>query len=78
MNDRINRFKMFLHNEGYEGMQAFNTRNTAGDAMYCDYDKDGITMDVCYQYEYVEIFGLTKEEWNEITVTNRYTTIRRF
>ena len=30
------------------------------------YDEDGIQVDICYSYEYLEIFGLTHDEWIEL------------
>ena len=30
------------------------------------YDEDGITVDWCYYYEYIEIFGLTEEEFEDL------------
>lgn len=44
----------------------FFTRNIAGDLMTNIFRQDGIDVDICYDYEYFEIFGLTKEEQIEI------------
>jgi hypothetical protein len=30
------------------------------------YNEDGITVDYCYYYGYIEIFGLTDEEYKEL------------
>lgn len=46
----------------------FFTRNIVGDPMseiYCD-TYDGVEIDICYKYEYFEVFGLTKDEQKEI------------
>ena len=45
---------------------AFNTRNIAGDYMENVYDKDNIQVDYCPYYEYIEIFGLTDKEFEEL------------
>ena len=52
------------------GIQMFNSRNLVGDEMTTIYDKDGITVDICYDWGYIEIFGLTDEEFE--TVANLY------
>ena len=52
------------------GVQMFNTRNTVGDEMETIYDRDGITVDICYDWGYIEIFGLTDEEFE--TIVNLY------
>ena len=44
----------------------FNTRNIAGDPMATLYEKDGLCIDICYGYEYFEVFGLTEEEFSEL------------
>lgn len=55
----------FLRHRFY-GMQAFNTRNFAGDPMITVYDKDGIQVDYCEHYGYIEIFGISKKEFKEL------------
>lgn len=43
----------------------FNSRNLVGDEMkniYCD---NGVKVDVCYEYDYIEIFGLTDDEFRD-------------
>lgn len=41
----------------------FNTRNITGDTMTTIYTEDGITVDACYEWDYIEVFGLTEEEF---------------
>ena len=36
----------------------FFCRNTANDAMTNIYDKNGIQIDICYNWAYFEVFGL--------------------
>lgn len=44
----------------------FNTRNTVGDHMVNIYDDNGIKIDICFGYEYFEIFGLNDREFKEL------------
>jgi hypothetical protein len=48
-------------------MQAFDCQNFAGDPMATVYEEDGITVDECYYYGYLEIFGLTDEEYRGLS-----------
>lgn len=43
--------------------QFFNSRNIVGDEMETIYEKDGITIDICYDWGYFEVFGMTNEEF---------------
>lgn len=49
-----------------EGYQAFDSRNIVGDEMEPFYNKDGVQIDICRQWGYIEIFGLTWEGFNSI------------
>lgn len=40
------------------GWQIFDTRNTCGDSMDTIYFKDGVIIDCCYGWGYIEVFGL--------------------
>lgn len=40
----------------------FFSRNLIGDQMETIYDEDGIQIDICYYYSYLEIFGLSDDE----------------
>lgn len=40
----------------------FFCRNCAGDPMNTIYYDDGVQVDICYSYEYFEVFGLTEKE----------------
>lgn len=64
--NRLNKLKKFLKEKFKKRIQAFDTINTEGDSMETIYDEDGITVDYCYYYEYIEIFGLTNEEYKEL------------
>lgn len=69
--DKIDKLKKFLQEE-YPNIQAFNTRNIAGDSLYTVYEEDGITVEYCYYYEYIEIFGLTDEEFEDLVDESGY------
>lgn len=44
----------------------FDSRNMAGDSMETLYDDNNLIIDICYDYEYYEVFGLTEEEFIEL------------
>lgn len=44
----------------------YNTRNIAGDSMTTIFDEDGLQIDICYNWEYFEVFGLNREEFQEL------------
>lgn len=45
----------------------FNTRNWAGDVVTTIYDKDGLTVDICYNWSYYEVFGLSNDDFAELS-----------
>lgn len=63
--NKIEKLKKFLK-ENHQGRQAFNTRNIVGDSMQTVYEEDGIIVDYCYYYDYIEIFGLTNKEFESL------------
>lgn len=65
MENKINKLKKFLQ-ENYPNMQAFNTRNIAGDYMKNVYDKDNIQVNYAPKYDYIEIFGLSDKEFDSL------------
>ena len=60
--ERIEKVIDFINKEFGENIQIFYTRNIVGDPMETVYHKDGIIVDSCYQYGYLEVFGMTPEE----------------
>lgn len=62
--DRINKIEKFLDENDLKGWQAFDSRNIVGDEMETIYQEDGVTIDICRFYGYLEIFGLSFEELN--------------
>lgn len=69
--NKIDKLKIFLQ-ENYPNEQAFNTRNIVGDSMETVYNEDGIMVDYCYYYEYIEIFGLTDKEFEDLIDNTGY------
>ena len=63
MPERITKLRNYLINANFVGTQTFNSRNIAGDKMTTVYLNDGIMVDYCYHWGYLEIFGLTEEEY---------------
>ena len=63
--NKIEKLKNFLQTN-YPNIQAFNSRNIVGDSMETVYDKDGITVDYCSYWEYIEIFGLTEKQFESL------------
>lgn len=59
-----------------EGYQAFDSRNTVGDTMEPFYNKDGVQIDICYEYGYIEIFGLTEADFRSISDIQNYYKIK--
>lgn len=44
----------------------FDCRNWTGDPMVTVYDETGLTIDICYNYSYFEVFGLSNEDFAEL------------
>lgn len=44
----------------------YNTRNIVGDRMTTIYEDNGLTIDICYNYSYFEVFGLSKADFKEL------------
>lgn len=69
--ERIERLTDFLSKE-YPHTQAFNTPNLVGDYMESVYEDGGIEVLYAPGYGYVEIFGLTESEFENITVISEW------
>jgi len=63
---RLIKLKKFLKEVFKKNIQAFTTKNIVGDFMVTIYNKDGIQVDYAPGYGYIEIFGLTDEEYEEL------------
>lgn len=65
MTDRekaIKALKEFLLSH-FNRKQTFSVRNLVGDPMTTVYSKNGITVDYCPNWDYLEVFGLTESEY---------------
>lgn len=65
--DKLQEVIDFLSKQDYVpecGM--FNCRNTVGDTMENIYDKDGVQIDACWGFDYLEIFGLDDTEFKKL------------
>lgn len=67
--NKIDKLKKFLQ-ENYPNIQAFDTRNFSGSPMENVYDEDGIKVDYCERYDYIEIFGLTERVFQSLLDEN--------
>jgi len=67
MTERVQHLvEFFKENRQYvPGCGIFDCRNIVGDPMTTIYDEpaDGVVVDACYEYGYIEIFGLTDDEF---------------
>ena len=78
MTERVKNLVDFFKENPTEvpGYGIFNSRNTFGDSMTTIYDEpaDGVVVDASYGYGYIEIFGLTDEEFEDAKreITNLY------
>ena len=63
---KLDKLKKFLKSTFKESIQAFTTKNIVGDFTFTIYDEDEIQVDYAPSYEYIEIFGLTDEEFEEL------------
>lgn len=50
----------------YADCGIFDSRNLVGDHMNNIYDDGDIRIDICYEWSYFEVFGLTDEEFEEL------------
>lgn len=75
--DRLSKVKKFIQETYYDEwnkeytIQLFDSRNTVGDIMETVYEEDGITIDFCPRYYYLEIFGLSDEEYLDLIDPNK-------
>ena len=75
--DKMKDLKKFLE-ENYPAWQAFNTKNLVGDNMKTVYEKNGIRVDVCKGWKYIEIFGLTDKEYKSLIDPDNWYTLKTF
>lgn len=65
--EKLNKIKKVIK-ENYNNADCglFFTHNLVNDYMTTIYKEDGVTIDICIDWSYFEIFGLNKEEKAEI------------
>lgn len=67
MTKEVEKVKEIIKNNIEDAMYGiFDCRNIVGDPMETIYDEGGIIIDLCYDYGYFEVFGLTSEEFREV------------
>lgn len=64
--EKVEEFLKEYFDEDELPIQAFDTRNLVGDSMYAIYNENGITIDYCYGWNYIEIFGLSKKDFADL------------
>ncbi len=64
---RLDKVKQIIK-ENYDKADSglFFSRNFVGDPMANIYSENNVDIDICYYYSYFEVFGLTKEEQEEL------------
>ena len=63
---RVDVIKEFLKETGFKGIQTFNTKNVVGDSLDRIYNEDDVEIWYCPDYGYLEIFGLTNSEYEQL------------
>lgn len=64
--EKIKEFLKEYFDEDELPIQAFDTRNVIGDSMRTIYNENGIIIDYCYDWDYIEIFGLSKKDFADL------------
>ena len=59
-----NIIKLFYNPDFKGGL--FNTRNVVNDKMINLYKSKDVQLDICYDYDYFEVFGLTPDEFEDV------------
>lgn len=68
----------FLKHEFPKGIQMFCSKNKADDYMYNMYSNDDVIINNCYQYNYIEISGLTIKEFDIVCkAVNKHHWLKR-
>lgn len=64
--NRLDKLKEVLRKENLLGWQVFDCVGIAGDYTDTVYNEDGVIVEVSEYYEYVEILGLSKKEFQSL------------
>jgi len=62
MTERLKKVLDYIKANYYSGIQVFCSRNTVGDQMESVWSEDGVVIDYCPYYDYLEVLGLTEDE----------------
>ena len=65
---KLDDIKTFLEESEYKDYFIFNTAGAITDPISKIYDKDGVTIWVCERYEYLEIFGISYDDFKIIAL----------
>ena len=83
--NKLSKIKKFIQETYYDEwtgeftIQLFDSRNTVGDYMETVYEEDGVTIDYCPHYDYLEIFGLSDDEyWSLIDPNKEHRRVKVF
>lgn len=68
MTERVKKCLDFLKSDkGYiPASGVYNDHNTCGDETFRLYEQDGIVINVCYQWDYIEVLGLSVPEFDDL------------
>ena len=67
MTKAVERVKEVIKNNIEDAMYGiFDCRNSVGDPMEMIYDEDGVSVDICRNWGYFEVFGLTEQEFGKV------------
>ena len=64
--DRVQAIKEFISEMNLRQKQTFNCHNWIGDPVSLIYDDNDVEIYFCYEYDYLEILGLTEEEFKRL------------
>ena len=74
--DNIEKFEMAkrIITENFKDGECgiYNCSNLFGDPMATLYDKDNLTILICYNYSYFEVFGLSDADFSELKKFYQY------
>ena len=75
--DIIKDLKIFLQTN-YPNYQAFNCCDVMGDEKEEVYNKNGIIVLSCKNWNYIEIYGLTNKEYDSLIDKDNWYTLKTF
>ena len=58
--------KIIKRNYNYANCGIFSTMNIVGDPMEELYNENGLSIDICFEWAYFEVFGLSESEFEEL------------